>query len=75
MIHQRIIILCYRIRDKYSTETGLLASYTRGAEGPVIAIMNVMPDKATVWYFIRESDDRLDDMLEWSQEEQKFAKH
>lgn len=30
-----------------------------GGEAP-----NVMPDKATVWYFIRESDDRLDDMLD-----------
>lgn len=30
-----------------------------GGEAP-----NVMPDKATIWYFLREHDDRLDDMLE-----------
>lgn len=30
-----------------------------GGEAP-----NVMPDKATIWYFIREHDDRLDDMLD-----------
>ncbi|MDO5689459.1 MAG: amidohydrolase [Tissierellia bacterium] len=30
-----------------------------GGEAP-----NVMPDKATIWYFIREHDDRIDDMLD-----------
>lgn len=30
-----------------------------GGEAP-----NVMPDKATIWYFVREHDDRIDDMLE-----------
>lgn len=30
-----------------------------GGEAP-----NVMPDKSTIWYFIREHDDRIDNMLE-----------
>lgn len=32
---------------------------TAGGEAP-----NVVPDKATVWYYIRNSDDRLEDMYE-----------
>ena len=47
------------LREHLQTSARLHYIITEGGEAP-----NVVPDKASVWYFVRNTDDRLEEMFE-----------